>query len=718
MDWHDYDAALFDLDGVLTPTAEVHMRAWRDLFTDYLTLKGETSRPYVDADYFAHIDGKPRYDGVRDFLASRGIPLAEGEPSDPPDADTVCGLGNRKNDFFAAALASEGVEPYAGSVALLDHLESRGIKVAVVSSSRNAPAVLDAAGLADRFEVVVDGQVAAEAGLPGKPAPDTFLEASNRLGVDPERAVVFEDAVSGVAAGHAGGFGLVVGVDRGVGADALTDAGADQVVDRPRGAGGAVRGFHEDTPPHHGDPVDRIRFPVREWSLSEVQYGTEDLGVTETLFAVGNGYLGMRGNVEEGRETYAHGTFINGFHETYPIRHAEEAFGFAKVGQTIVNVPDNKTIKLYVDDEPLLLSVADLERYDRTLDFRAGVLTRDLHLAHPRRQARPGDVAPDGELHPAAPGDHDLRGHDARRQRARGDLEPDAQPPGRARRVPRALRRDGGGQPRRPAQGRGVPRAGARAADALGRRPAGSMMGYRCAHSGMTLAVGVDHEIITENAYTEHISADEDTGKMVYRVAASRGQTITIVKTVTYHTSRGVPVRELNDRCRRVLDRVAGHGVDRELAAQRAWLDAYWERSDVVIADQPDAAAGRALEPVPGRAGRRPRRAVRGAGQGRHGLGLQRPLLLGHRDLRHAVPDVHLAGDGAQRDAVPLQAPRRGPRAGAASSPRRARSTPGGRSTVPRRRPTTRRAPPSTTSTPTWPSRCASTWRPAATTTS
>ena len=230
MDWHDYDAALFDLDGVLTPTAEVHMRAWRDLFTDYLTLKGQTSRPYVDADYFEHIDGKPRYDGVRDFLASRGITLAEGEPSDPSDADTVCGLGNRKNDFFAAALASEGVEPYAGSVALLDHLESLGTKVAVVSSSRNAPAVLDAAGLADRFEVVVDGQVAADAGLPGKPAPDTFLEAANRLGVDPERAVVFEDAVSGVAAGHAGGFGLVVGVDRGVGADPLTDAGADQVV--------------------------------------------------------------------------------------------------------------------------------------------------------------------------------------------------------------------------------------------------------------------------------------------------------------------------------------------------------------------------------------------------------------------------------------------------------------------------------------------------------
>ncbi|HSU37388.1 MAG TPA: beta-phosphoglucomutase family hydrolase [Propionibacteriaceae bacterium] len=229
MDWNDFDGALFDLDGVLTPTAEVHMRAWQQLFIDFLTKRGVT-QPYVESDYFDYIDGKPRYDGVRTFLASRSITLAEGDPSDSPETETVCGLGNRKNVFFNAVLAEDGVQPYAGSVQLLDFLAERDIKVAVVSSSRNAPAVLEASGLAPRFDVVVDGNVASEHDLPGKPAPDTFGYAAEQLGVAIERAVVFEDALSGVQAGRAGGFGLVVGVDRGVGADRLIEAGADLVV--------------------------------------------------------------------------------------------------------------------------------------------------------------------------------------------------------------------------------------------------------------------------------------------------------------------------------------------------------------------------------------------------------------------------------------------------------------------------------------------------------
>ncbi|HSP59727.1 MAG TPA: beta-phosphoglucomutase family hydrolase [Ornithinimicrobium sp.] len=230
MNWHDVDAALLDLDGVITPTAEVHMRAWEVMFTRFLEGLPEEHDPYTDADYFAHVDGRPRYEGVATFLASRGIRLPQGEPSDGPDELTVSGLGNRKNDLFNEVLAQEGIEPYPGSVRLLDELDRLGVAKAVVSSSKNATEVLRTAGLADRFEVVVDGVVAAEQGLAGKPEPDTFRYAAERLGVDPARCVVVEDAVSGVAAGAAGGFARVVGVDRGVGADTLREHGADEVV--------------------------------------------------------------------------------------------------------------------------------------------------------------------------------------------------------------------------------------------------------------------------------------------------------------------------------------------------------------------------------------------------------------------------------------------------------------------------------------------------------
>ena len=242
MDWKSYQGVLFDLDGVLTPTADVHMRAWSEMFNAYLAgLRGvqgvgETTpeagnlRPYTDADYFEYVDGRPRYDGVRAFLLSRGIELPEGDPSDPPTAETVCGLGNRKNEAFNEVLARDGVEPYPGSVALLDALAAMGVKMGVVSSSANARSVLTAAGLADRFEHVVDGLVARAEGLPGKPAPDTYLRGAQLIGVPVSGAVVVEDATSGVAAGRAGDFGLVLGVDRGVGAEALTEAGADVVV--------------------------------------------------------------------------------------------------------------------------------------------------------------------------------------------------------------------------------------------------------------------------------------------------------------------------------------------------------------------------------------------------------------------------------------------------------------------------------------------------------
>lgn len=227
--WSNYDAALFDLDGVLTPTAEVHMRAWEKMFNEFLAQQ-EGQGPYTEQDYFDYVDGKPRYEGVQSFLDSRNIHLPYGEPGDDPAAVTVCGLGNSKNALFTQVLRDGGIAAYPGSLQLLDHLESLGVKMAVVSSSKNAPDVLRVAGIADRFPVVIHGGVAAQKGIPGKPKPDTYTFAAQELGLDSNQCVVFEDAISGVQAGAAGGFGLVVGVDRGAGVDPLTENGADLVV--------------------------------------------------------------------------------------------------------------------------------------------------------------------------------------------------------------------------------------------------------------------------------------------------------------------------------------------------------------------------------------------------------------------------------------------------------------------------------------------------------
>ena len=229
MDWSQFGAALFDLDGVLTPTAEVHMRAWHRMFSTYFA-ENATAPGYTDADYFAHVDGKPRYDGVRAVLASRQIELPEGDPTDEPGTQTVCSLGNTKNALFERMLNDDGVVAFPGTLDLLDALAKQGVSVAVVSSSRNAIAVLLAAGLAERFTVVVDGEVARHTGLQGKPSPATYEYAAAALGVPAARAVVIEDALSGVAAGRAGAFGLVIGVDRGAGAERLREAGADLVV--------------------------------------------------------------------------------------------------------------------------------------------------------------------------------------------------------------------------------------------------------------------------------------------------------------------------------------------------------------------------------------------------------------------------------------------------------------------------------------------------------
>jgi beta-phosphoglucomutase family hydrolase len=229
-------ALLFDLDGVLTKTAVVHDKAWKETFDAFLKQRAEREdeefKPFdSNSDYNEYVDGKPRYDGVRSFLESRGIELPEGEHDDPPDAETVCGLGNRKNQLVLELIERDGVEPYEGSVAFVKAARAAGLRRAVVSASANCKDVLEAAGIAHLFEERIDGIVTDERHLKGKPAPDTYLAGAEALGVEPAAACVFEDAVSGVEAGHAGKFGHVVGVDRVNHADALREHGADVVVD-------------------------------------------------------------------------------------------------------------------------------------------------------------------------------------------------------------------------------------------------------------------------------------------------------------------------------------------------------------------------------------------------------------------------------------------------------------------------------------------------------
>jgi beta-phosphoglucomutase family hydrolase len=222
VDWESFGAVLFDLDGVVTPTAEIHERAWAELFAPW---------GFDGSDYLTYVDGRPRYEGVRTFLASRGVELPWGDPSDPPGDDTICALGNRKDAMFNAVLARQGIEPYPGTLSVMEVLDRAGVPSAIVSSSKNARPVLRAAGITERFATVVDGIVAVEQHLAGKPDPAMFVYAAECLGVTPAKAVVVEDASSGVASGRAGKFAMVIGVDRGGNRQALVAAGADIVVE-------------------------------------------------------------------------------------------------------------------------------------------------------------------------------------------------------------------------------------------------------------------------------------------------------------------------------------------------------------------------------------------------------------------------------------------------------------------------------------------------------
>jgi alpha,alpha-trehalose phosphorylase len=327
------------------------------------------------------------------------------------------------------------------------------------------------------------------------------------------------------------------------------------------------------------NPMDRGRFPIDPWALVETRHSLEDMGITETLFAVANGYLGMRGNPEEGRPAYAHGTFVNGFHETWPIRHAEAAFGFARTGQTIVNAPDTKVLKIYVDDEPLTFATADLERYERRLDFRDGVLRRSLVWRTPSGKRVRIDSTRMVSM--------------TQRHLAVMTLEVEVLTGDAPIVISSQIlnRQDGIDEYRVPQQSTSAvdPRKAAVFADRVLEprmnhvREDRMLLGFQCTHSGMTLAVAADHVLETDDEHEVVARSDADQAKMVFRVDATQGRTLRLTKTVTYHTSRSVPVRELADRCDRTLDRAKRHGVAQYVEDQRVWYADFWAGADVEV---------------------------------------------------------------------------------------------------------------------------------------
>ncbi|MEO6125003.1 MAG: glycosyl hydrolase family 65 protein, partial [Ilumatobacteraceae bacterium] len=319
------------------------------------------------------------------------------------------------------------------------------------------------------------------------------------------------------------------------------------------------------------------RFPVDPWRLVEREIDTSDLGITETLFAVANGYIGMRANPEEGRMAHAQATLINGFHETWPIQHAEEAFGFAKTGQTIVNVPDAKLIKLYVDDEPLSLDTADISDYERVIDFRSGTMTRELiwhtpsgkrvkvsssrtvSLVYRHLAVLTFEVTMLDTSAPVVISSQMLNREDEvdeYRSVAAVELDPRRSRGFGHRVLLPKFHREGDG---------------------------GAMLGYRCANSGMTMACGYRHLIDCSSPHQVETEVTEDLAKTVITVRAEAGQPIRLTKFVSYHTSKATPPIELANRCSRTLDRAIEDGLAALLDEQRTWLDTFWDNSDIQI---------------------------------------------------------------------------------------------------------------------------------------
>ncbi len=367
-----FEAVVFDLDGVITKTAATHSRAWKKMFDEYLmTLANADGNEFIEftpQDYLTYVDGKPRYEGVKSFLDSRNISLPYGDPSDGGEKDTICGLGNRKNEAFNEVLAKEGVEVYPSTVKLLEQLKRDNIRIGVASSSKNAQSVLEAAGLMHFIETRVDGVVSAEIGLNGKPAPDIFLTAANNLGVDPNLTIVVEDAVSGVQAGKNGNFGLVLGLARENNNEALKANGADIVLN--------------DLEEISIDEINQwfeVGIEKDNWQLSYNDYKPSKEKSREALLAVGNGYMGIRGAMEEtiaGEYNYP-GTYIAGLYNRLTTKVSNKDI----VNEDFVCAPNWINITFKIDDGDWINpNKIVIDKIHRELNLKSGLLSRVMEI--------------------------------------------------------------------------------------------------------------------------------------------------------------------------------------------------------------------------------------------------------------------------------------------------------------------------------------------------
>ena len=585
----NFDAVLFDLDGVLTTTRAVHAAAWKHTFNEFLAAwdarRGTNNAPFDERDDYAiYVDGKPRQEGVRDFVAARGIQLPEGGPDSPAEEESVWGLGNRKQLLVEEELERVGVEVFPGSIAWVRELREAGLKTAVVSSSRNCAAVLTYAGITHLFDTRVDGDTALELHLPGKPAPDTFLEAAERLGVPPERAIVVEDALAGVEAGRAGAFGLVVGVDRDGHAAELAAHGADVVVTDL----GELLAAPTDKVHRAGPKTQRLLaaarrivaasddYPPDPWRIIERAYNPEFVAHTQALFALSNGFLGIQASFEEGEPSYRSATLLNGFHETWPIQYPETAHGFATTGQTIVPVPDGTTIRLLVDESPITCETTEVREFERALDMRRGALERSVvyQLADGRRfRVDTKRFVSLAQPHMACIR-YSVTALDARsRLVISSELRtPDTTPEEAALdpRRSRALTEEVLQPDVERTEGVRVIRS------------------YRTRLSGLSVAAGMDHEF-DEKSMT-HVQTKPDIGRthVVFEVDALPGQTVTFTKWLAYHYG-AEDGADLANRAELTLQQARAAGYASALSDHEHRVAAFWENSEVVWDGTPAA---------------------------------------------------------------------------------------------------------------------------------